>query len=109
MKNFLLFIALVFAGYSFAEKVTMTCPSISCSSCEGKITATLSKMEGVDKESIKVDIEKKTVSFDYKTADKSKNDDRAKLSEKLTKEMKELGYPIAGDLAWAEDETKKKK
>ncbi len=105
MKNLLVILGAMLTLNLFAETVTMTCPSISCSSCEGKITSTLSKMEGIDKNSVKVNLEKKTVTFDYKITDKNKNDAKAKLEEKLTSEMKDLGYPIVGELAWADTTT----
>ncbi len=101
IKNLLIILGAVLTFNVFAETVTMTCPSISCSSCQEKITSTLSKVDGVDKNSVKVNLEKKTVTFDYKIAEKNKNDGKAKLEEKLSTQMKELGYPIVGELAWS--------
>ena len=102
MKKLLCVLSLILSFQVLADKVTMTCPSISCMSCQGKITKTLSDFEGIDKKSVAVDLDKKTVTFDYKLAANSKNADveKTKFEEKLTEEMKKLGYPVVGDLVW---------
>jgi copper chaperone CopZ len=103
MKNFLMCISFLLSFSVFAAKVTMTCPSISCMSCQGKITKALTAIEGVDQKSVEVDVDKKTVTFDYKlaaTKGKKQDEEKTKIEEKLTEEMKKLGYPIVGDFVW---------
>lgn len=103
LKKMLIIIG-VFASFSLlAEKVTMTCPSISCSSCEGKIVKTLSTIEGIDKNSVSINLEKKTVQFDYKINNQNRSNDKMKLEQKLNKEMQDLGYPVVGNLVWMDD------
>ena len=111
MKHSIATLLFFLAFSAFADKVTMTCPSISCMSCQGKITKTLSTIDGIDKKSVSVDIEKKTVTFDYKlVADSNKRaQEKNKLQEKLTEEMKKLGYPIDGDFVWDNNDNKDKK
>lgn len=110
MKKLCMILGLVLSFQVLADKVTMTCPSISCMSCQSKITKTLSTMKGIDEKSVAVDLEKKTVTFDYAIAAKSKKaaEEKAQLEEKLTEEMKKLGYPIVGDLVWETAATSKK-
>ncbi len=108
MKKLWIVLSMFVSLSVFADKVTMTCPSISCMSCQGKITKALSTMEGIEKDSVSVDIEKKTVTFDYKIAanGKKKDEEKTKLEEKLNEEMKKLGYPIVGDFVWDNNDKK---
>lgn len=111
LRNLVFALITFFSISAFADKVTMVCPSISCISCQGKITETLSKMEGVDKKTVLVNLEKKTVTFEIKLGDikhieKDKNDLKASFEQKLAKQMSDLGYPIVGDLVWVSDSKK---
>lgn len=95
----------VLAGFSSAvnaEVVTLSCPSISCTSCKVKITDTLSSIKGIEKESISVDVEKKTVSFDYEKDKKLSKKDKKSAIDNISKELDKLGYAVKGDAVWGE-------
>lgn len=86
----------------YAEILTLNCPSISCGSCRAKISDKLSTIEGVEKDSIVVDVEKKTVSFEFKKSKKLSDKDKKTAEETFSKELEAMGYPVKGDVAWGE-------
>lgn len=106
----MLFLVLFLGGICsqvFAEIVTLNCPSISCGSCRAKISKELSSVEGIEKDSVAVDVEKKTVSFDYQKGKSVTKQDKEKFVEQLSKNLEKLGYPVVGDVVWGMPKTTK--